>query len=287
MKKIMIFLFFTLLIVVQSHALVPSVLTYSGKVTDKNSNLLPDGIYDMRFSLYTVVTGGTASWTEFHYIADGNGVTITAGGFNVLIGSVAKPAPFPSDFTKNYYLQTEININSNWEVFGRRAIESVAYAHQADVANGVMDNCIITTKIADGAVTAAKISSLPSIYGGEILGQTITGANLVNSTITQTQASFAPMVAVNGTWRNGPKIAGGQASSDGTGKCTISLTAYGFTNPPIISCTSAHGDTPKLVTISSVTTSSAVIDTWTDQSGGGLPYALAGPITFQWIAIGY
>jgi len=231
MKKALAILVLILTLALQSQALVPSVLTYSGKITDKNNGLLPDGQYDMKFSLWPTSTGGTASWTELHYIADGNGVTITAGGFNVFLGPINKA--LPADFSQNYYLQTEVNINGNWEVFGRRAIESVAYAHQTDMANGVMDNCISTTKIANGAVTAAKISSLPPINGGEILGQTITGANLVNSTITQTQASFAPTVAINGAIQNYPKIACGITASDGNGNAAIIFPVGFFANLPM------------------------------------------------------
>lgn len=127
---------------------VPQTLTYSGKIVDKNNNLLPDGNYNMLFSFYTAATGGAAVWSEQHNsgIPD-NSVPVKAGAYNVILGSVNHNLPDFSQY-QGLYLQTEVIVNGNDEVFGRRALNSVPYARQAEVANGVADNCITSAKIA-------------------------------------------------------------------------------------------------------------------------------------------
>jgi hypothetical protein len=116
MKKTLAFLVLVLAIALQTFASTPACLTYSGKITDKNNNLLPDGMYNMRFTLWTAASGGTSQFNELHDIATGNGVTVTAGGFNVLLGTLAA---LPTNFNLPYFLQTEVMINSSWETFGR------------------------------------------------------------------------------------------------------------------------------------------------------------------------
>jgi hypothetical protein len=163
-KKI-ILLILGLLFYSSAFAQVPQVISYSGKIVDKNGNLLSDGKYDMKFSLFTTFSGGIADWTEQHLIAVGKGVTVTGGGFDVTLGG---EVPLPN-FSSNYYLQTEVYISNIWENFGRREVKSVAYARRAEVANRVIDNSVTTVKIVDSSITTAKIVQGADLPVGTIL----------------------------------------------------------------------------------------------------------------------
>lgn len=147
---------------ISAFAEVPRMLSYSGKLTDKNNNLLPDGNYNMLFSFYTSDTGGAAVWSEQHNagLPTNNSVPVKAGAYNVLLGSVNNNLP---DFNQyqHLWLQTEVWINGVDEVFGRRAMVSVAYARQAEVANGVADNCITSVKIINGTIIGSELRPVP------------------------------------------------------------------------------------------------------------------------------
>jgi len=277
-KKIIWFVL-GLMICSAAFAEVPKQLSYSGKLTDKNNNLLPDGNYNMLFSFYTAATGGTAVWSEQHNagLPTDYSVPVKAGAFNVLLGSVNHTLPdFSQSQNQNLWLQTEAWINGVDEVFGRRAMVSVAYARQAEMANSVADNSVTSAKIMNGAVTAAKISSLPTITGGMISAQTITGANLANGTITQTQALFAP--TVNGGVAN-PKIVGGIAVTAG-GMARINLT--GFTSVYSIMVTPARGDRGIVAQVVDTSYSAAGFDVQTRYNNDD---SLANSIFF-WMVIG-
>lgn len=53
-----------LLFSAQTDAAINEKINYQGKLTDSNNIIVPDGAYDMVFSLYTAPSGGSAIWTE-------------------------------------------------------------------------------------------------------------------------------------------------------------------------------------------------------------------------------
>ena len=107
---------------------VPKLINYSGKLTDKQGNVLEDKQYDVRFSLCTTQTGETAVWVEEHYIAQGRGVQTYGGGFNVVLGGTI---PLPA-FEQNYWIEIKINIKGKDETFARQEMLSVPYAMRAN-----------------------------------------------------------------------------------------------------------------------------------------------------------
>ena len=64
-------------------AAVPPVMNYHGKLTDTGGALVADGSYDMVFSIYNAVTGGTELWSET-WDSGSTPVAVTNGIFNVL-----------------------------------------------------------------------------------------------------------------------------------------------------------------------------------------------------------
>lgn len=39
-------------------------MNFQGRLTDSTGAIMPDGLYNMQFRLYTVASGGTATWSE-------------------------------------------------------------------------------------------------------------------------------------------------------------------------------------------------------------------------------
>ncbi len=154
MKKL-IWVLVLMAMAVQVKAEVPKLINYSGKLTDKQGNVLEDKIYDIRFSLCTTQTGETEVWAEEHYNAQGRGVQTYGGGFNVVLGGTT---PLPA-FEQNYWIEIRINIKGTDETFARQEMLSVPYAMRAECANGIVDNSITSSKIQDESITNLDIGA--------------------------------------------------------------------------------------------------------------------------------
>jgi hypothetical protein len=181
---------------------------------------------------------------------------------------------------------------------------SVPYA--LNVANGTIGRsklvagAVGTTTLADGAVTAAKISSLPVIGGANIALESISfshiidrtirhyeiglgevyGENIAAGSVDQGKAPFAPVVNLGVSQ---PKIAIGIGTTDGAngGFATVSLAAYGFTMTPIIVCTAVPGNNTRSMMIASQDATGFVAYVRDDTNNGSFT------VNFNWIAIGW
>jgi hypothetical protein len=83
-------------------------INFQGKLVNTNGTNIPDGTYNMEFKLYTGGTGcvssgsapcgGSLQWTETRLRTASQGVTVSAGIFQVNLGSVnSLPAVFNND----------------------------------------------------------------------------------------------------------------------------------------------------------------------------------------------
>lgn len=107
---------------VSSTAVVP----YQGRLTDAAGNAVT-GNFVLNFRLYGVPSGGTALWTESW--TGGNTVSVTAGLFTVLLGSLS---PIPqSVITANSSLWLGVTVGSDAEMTPRVQLGSVPFAIQA------------------------------------------------------------------------------------------------------------------------------------------------------------
>jgi hypothetical protein len=121
-------------------AAVPNVIPYQGRLTDAAGNPI-NGAQNIVFRIFTVVTGGTAAYTETQ-----NGVTVTNGLFNVNIGSVT--ALPPAIFTGGDLF---LEIQAGAEVMApRQRLGTVPYAFRAGVGGGVASATASTVAIAAG-----------------------------------------------------------------------------------------------------------------------------------------
>ncbi len=141
-------------------------INFQGKVVNDDGTNVTDGDYPFVFKLYTVTTGGVATWTESKTL------TVTNGIFRTELGdTIALPGSV--DFnTDNIYLGIEFN--SDGEMDPRVRFTAVPYAFNAEMVNGlsVTNNGSNTLDIGNGLTLAVTTAS-----------KTLTGAG--------TQLSFA------------------------------------------------------------------------------------------------
>jgi len=140
LKKITaILFFFTLLLPITIYGLriadvfaaVPHLINYQGKLTDSTGKPVADGKYKITFKLYD--SSGNPVWTEIHDPAQGTGVGIEKGIFNVMLGGVT---PLNLTFDQQYSLG--IQVGSDPEMSPRQLLASSAYAIRANVADAAI-----------------------------------------------------------------------------------------------------------------------------------------------------
>ncbi len=140
---------------------IPQTISYQGVLTDAAGKTVTDGSYNLTFKLYDVSTGGSPLWSE------AQSVSVSKGIFNVILGSVT---PLTSSFDKQYWLGVTVGAGS--ELTPRLPLTASAYAF---MAQSVSDNAVITSKIADGAVTQAKLAPSVTLPPGGLAGGDLSG----------------------------------------------------------------------------------------------------------------
>ncbi len=138
---------------VANAATLSTAFTYQGRLTAGTN--AANGIYDLKFSLYDAINGGTQV---------GSGQTNTATG--VTNGYFTVSLDFGSAFDGNArWLETAVRTNgvASFSTLTPRqpiaAAPYATYAPGAGVAAGVSAGAITAAMIADGAVTTAKIGA--------------------------------------------------------------------------------------------------------------------------------
>jgi len=131
-------------------------LPYQGHLTD-TSGWAVTGVYPMRFRLYATAEGSIHLWEEVRIGSDS--VQVTDGLFNVWLGSVT---PIPQALLTDYSaLWLGVAVSADHEMIPRVPLGTVPFAVRAATVN---EGSITTGNLADGAVTAEKLSAdaLPS-----------------------------------------------------------------------------------------------------------------------------
>ncbi|MEM7531665.1 MAG: hypothetical protein AAF639_05800 [Chloroflexota bacterium] len=132
-----------------------SIIPYQGRLADADGNPLTATV-DMHFRLYDTAEGGTPLWAEAW--TDANGVQVTDGLFNVMLGSITPISA--TVMSENSSLFLGLAAGGDDEMTPRVQLGSVPFAMQGwRVPNG----SITTEKLADGAVTSAKLDSVGTL----------------------------------------------------------------------------------------------------------------------------
>ena len=126
-----------------------TTISYQGRLADSNGNPVTTSGVGMQFRLYNTDTGGSSLWEEPH-----TAVPVEDGLFHVLLGSTA-PIPV-SLLANNSTLWLGITVGADSEM---RPLEQIASVPYAMIASTVPDGAVTTEKIADEAVTQAKLGS--------------------------------------------------------------------------------------------------------------------------------
>lgn len=262
---------------------VPKLINYSGKITDKNSHLLADGDYDMKFTIYNGETG-PAIWNEEHFQASGHAVYVNRGSYNVVLGEIASLGNTYTTFNSEYYLEMAFKKPSDpitaWETFPRQRMLTAPYSMRSEYTNTAVLAITATTaqSIADNTVNSTKIAD-GTIMTSDIHDGAITGAKIADGAITTAHAPWAPVI--NNGWTN-PKIAcGWQWTNTGAGS-SVDLTPWHFNTLYSVVCTPviSSGDLRSIM----ITEYSASAFAAVSRDANNSP---AGSTLYFWMAMGY
>ncbi len=85
---------------------IPYKINFQGRLTDNNGNIVANGSYNIKFTIYNALTGGTNVWQEYRQTT--NRVTITNGLFDVRFGDVTALSPSLFNSATQLYLEVEL-----------------------------------------------------------------------------------------------------------------------------------------------------------------------------------
>jgi hypothetical protein len=138
--RLHLLLLLTILLNITAFAAIPPMISYQGKLTKADGTLLPDGVYSMRFAIYTVPAAGDMIWSETN-----PAVQVKKGLFSVLLGRVVNLPGNIFDSTDRYF---GVKVGDDAEMTPRQQIASVPFAFRAASAGTVDDRSITKEKLA-------------------------------------------------------------------------------------------------------------------------------------------
>ncbi len=136
---------------------IPKIINYQGRVADNSGTPVPDGIYDMQFSIWQTESGGIAPvWTSGIH-----NVEVTDGIFNALLGTVGA-TPLDLEFAQDLWLEVTIEGETQTP---RQRFGSVGYAY---MASGLVPGTEVSGSVTAGAkaAIAATNSAATGITSG-------------------------------------------------------------------------------------------------------------------------
>ena len=191
-RKMILGLVLVVILTITAFADVPTKLGYQGILKNKSGVAL-SGSYNMVFSIYNGLSGGSNIWTETH-----SGVPVTAGLFNVTLGdSVSLPAAVFNGDPK----YVGVSIGNDSEMTPRTALLPVLYSLRAGVADSLSSGTVTNSaySILSATASTAAYSTLTgtaSRAAYSVLSGTATTA--AYSVLSGTATNAANATTVNG-----------------------------------------------------------------------------------------
>ena len=195
-------------------------IAYQGRLADADGTPITDTV-NMEFRLYDVASGGIFLWEELW--TGSNSVQVSDGLFNVMLGSL-DPIP-QSVITGHDSLFLGITVGTDDEMVPRVQLGSVPFAVQALT---VPDGSVTTEKIADEAVTQAKLGADVSMVPPD---GSITTEKIADGAVTQVKAPTLARAKSRGGYE--VKIEVFTVTCSSGGGCDYSFTV-GFSETPMI-----------------------------------------------------
>ncbi len=134
---------------------VPHYITYAGYLTDGNDAAVT-ATYDIVFTLYDALTGGSSVWTETQ-----SSVSISSGYFSVSLGDTTA---LNLDFDKQYWV--EVNVNSDGAMTPRQPVNAVGFAYTSDTTYGAYATTTAPTSPSAGDLYYDTDDGLLYLYDG-------------------------------------------------------------------------------------------------------------------------
>jgi len=175
---------------------IPQTINYQGVLKDASGNIVPNGNYNIVFSIYNTATGGTALWSETKILS------IEEGIFSTQLGSII---PITLPFEESYWLGVSVE---GTELSTRIAFTSVPYSRMSLT---VPDNSLTASKISSGQVVKSlnSLKDNVNLVAGSNISITPSGNNL---TISATGGGGGTVTQVN----TGAGLTGGPITTTGT-----------------------------------------------------------------------
>ena len=217
---------------------VPKLMSYQGRVTDSAGVAIGSTAAVNRtvtFRLYSVSSGGTASYNETQT------VTISGGEFSVLIGNgtgiTNKPGPSSPAFpitsldavintatTSALYLGITVDDGNastvdDAEISPRQQLVTGPYSMRSIMAESVANGAVTSAMLFDSAVGTNQVAT-SAINSAKILDGTIAGTDIAGSTITAAKIDTTSI----GLW-----------AVSGNNIYRASNVGVGFTSPAVTS----------------------------------------------------
>lgn len=138
-------------------ASVPRLINYQGTLTDPaTGNPVPNGQYQMTFSIYSSDIGGNPLWQETQQVTVQNGV------FNVLLGS---QNPLDVGIFQSSIRYLGVKVGTDNEMTPRQRLASVPYAFQAENAQmlqGLSVDSFMRAPAVAPVISGITVSSISS-----------------------------------------------------------------------------------------------------------------------------
>lgn len=135
--------FFQAVLPVQAANGINRQISYQGKLLDATGTAVANGVYSMKFSLYTAASGGTPIWTAGGTLDTPTGISVTvqSGLFTVMLGdtSVGGGSQNPLDGInwQQDALYLGVTIGTDSEMSPRKRIGAVPQAFNAEQLQGM------------------------------------------------------------------------------------------------------------------------------------------------------